>query len=112
MFRFVALAFLSLSVPAVALPLDMQAVNDAQWAQQPKVRGRITPIMIKAQVLLDRARFSPGEIDGKSGENFSKALMAFASYSGLNSSGQLTEEGWRQLTSTSSEALLAVHTRS
>jgi len=110
MFRFVALAFLSLSVPAVALPLDMHAVNDAQWAQRPKVRGRIAPIMIKAQVLLDRARFSPGEIDGKSGENFSKALMAFTSYSGLNSSGQLTEEAWRELTSPSSEPVLVEYT--
>ena len=71
------LAFLLLPVPAVAAPLDMQAVNDARWAQRPTVKGRIAPIMIKAQVLLDRARFSPGEIDGKSGENFRKALMAF-----------------------------------
>src|SRR5215467_175493 len=110
MFRFVALAFLSLSVPAVALPLDMQAVNDAQWAQRPKVRGRIAPIMIKAQVLLDRARFSPGEIDGKSGENFSKALMAFTSYSGSNSSGQLTEKAWRELTSATSEPVLIEYT--
>src|SRR5215471_14384426 len=110
MFRFVALAFLSLSVPAVALPLDMHAVNDAQWAQRPKVRGRIAPIMIKAQVLLDRARFSPGEIDGKSGENFGKALMAFTSYSGLNSTGQLTEEAWRELISADSEPVLTEYT--
>jgi len=93
------LAFLLLPVPAVAVPLDMQAVNDAQWAQRPTVKGRIAPIMIKAQVLLDRARFSPGEIDGKSGENFRKALMAFTSRLGLSSTGQLTEEVWRELTS-------------
>src|SRR6266700_237872 len=93
------LAFLLLPVPAVAVPLDMQAVNDAQWAKRPTVKGRIAPIMIKAQVLLDRARFSPGEIDGKSGENFRKALMAFTSRLGLSSTGQLTEEVWRELTS-------------
>jgi hypothetical protein len=60
------LAFLLLLVPAAAAPLDMQAINDAQWTQKPSGKSRIAPIMIKAQVLLDRARFSPGEIDGKS----------------------------------------------
>jgi len=104
------LAFLLLPVPAVAVPLDMQAVNDAQWAKRPTVKGRIAPIMIKAQVLLDRARFSPGEIDGKSGENFSKALMAFTSRLGLNSTGQLTEEVWRELTSASSDPVLIEYT--
>jgi lipoprotein-anchoring transpeptidase ErfK/SrfK len=112
MFWFVAplLAFLLLPVPTVAGPLDMHAVNDAQWAQRPKVSGRIAPTMIKAQVLLDRARFSPGEIDGKSGENFSKALMAFTSHLGLNSTGQLTEEAWQELTSASSEPVLIEYT--
>jgi lipoprotein-anchoring transpeptidase ErfK/SrfK len=104
------LAFLLLPVPAAAAPLDMHAVNDAQWAQRPTAKGRIAPIMVKAQVLLDRARFSPGEIDGKSGENFSKALMAFASHLGLNSTGQLTEEAWRELTSANSEPVLIEYT--
>src|SRR5436309_13178073 len=104
------LAFLLLPVPAAAAPLDMDAVNDAQWAQRPTAKGRIVPIMIKAQVLLDRTRFSPGEIDGKSGENFSKALMAFASHLGLNSTGQLTEEAWRELTSANSEPVLIEYT--
>src|SRR5947209_14971095 len=104
------LALALLPVPAAAVPLDMQAVNDAQWVQRPTAKGRIAPIMIKAQVLLDRARFSPGEIDGKSGENFSKALMAFASHLGLNSTGQLTEEAWRELTSAHSEPVLIEYT--
>jgi lipoprotein-anchoring transpeptidase ErfK/SrfK len=104
------LAFLLQPVPAVAAPLDMHAVNDAQWAQRPTVKGRIAPIMIKAQVLLDRARFSPGEIDGKSGENFGKALTAFTGHLGLNSTGQLTEEAWRELASTSSEPVLIAYT--
>src|SRR5436853_7284116 len=104
------LAFLLLPVPAVAVPLDMQAVNDAQWAKRPTVKGRIAPIMIKAQVLLDRARFSPGEIDGKSGENFNKALRAFADYSGLSSTEQLTEEVWQELVSTSSDPVLIEYT--
>jgi lipoprotein-anchoring transpeptidase ErfK/SrfK len=111
MFRRVAplLAFLLPPVSAVAAPLDMNAVNDAQWAQRPRAKG-IAPVRIKAQVLLDRARFSPGEIDGKSGGNFSKALMAFTRYSGLNSTGQLTEDAWQELTSAGSEPVLIEYT--
>jgi lipoprotein-anchoring transpeptidase ErfK/SrfK len=104
------LACLCVPVPAVAASLDIQAVNDAQWTQRPTAKGRIAPMMIKAQVLLDRARFSPGEIDGKSGENFSKALKAFTSHLGLNSTGQVTEEAWRELTSASSEPVLIEYT--
>ena len=104
------LAFLLLLVPAAAAPLDIQVVNDAQWTKKSSARGRIAPVMIKAQVLLDRARFSPGEIDGKSGENFSKALRAFADHLGLSSTKQLTEETWQELVSTSQEPVLIEYT--
>jgi hypothetical protein len=43
---------------------------------------------IKAQVLLDRARFSPGAIDGRRGENFSNALRAFQEQNRLKASGR------------------------
>src|SRR6266704_188160 len=102
--------FVFLPVQPAPVPLDMQAVNDAKWAKRHTVKGRIAPIMIKAQVLLDRARFSPGEIDGKSGENFSKALMAFTGHFGLSLTGQLTEEVWRELTSASSDPVLVEYT--
>jgi lipoprotein-anchoring transpeptidase ErfK/SrfK len=110
--------------PAFAAPLDMQAVNDAQWVApndkaQPSRRGksapkvsaeRMTPLLVKAQVLLDRARFSPGEIDGKSGENFKKALAGFAAQAGLPAADDLSEDIWQQLTSTTSEPVLIEYT--
>ena len=104
------LTFVFLAGPAAAAPLDMQAVNDAQWGQSRAAKNQASPTLIKAQILLDRARFSPGEIDGKLGDNFRKALTAFAVNQGLNSTDELTEEVWRELTATSSDPVLTEYT--
>ena len=102
--------FLVLAGSADAAPLELGAVNGAQL-QLPLRRNESTnPTLIRAQVLLDRAHFSPGEIDGKFGDNFKKALMAFATAQGLNSNGELTDEIWQKLTATSSDPVLTKYT--
>src|SRR5436190_22638159 len=54
-------------------PISAQAVNDAQFSPSLKL-DKPTPLMVKVEVLLDRNAISPGQIDGKQGDNARKAI--------------------------------------
>ena len=82
----------------VAGELDLAAVNSAQCTGKSQHDDKIAPLTVKVQVLLDRAHFSPGEIDGKFGENVQKALRAIAEEQGLPADKPLTNEILRMLT--------------
>ena len=109
---YAALGFLSAVGPAAAAPqgLDLQAVNGAEWVPNGDKGKEIDPALIKAQVLLDRARFSPGVIDGHHGENLQNAIKIFEKINELKSDGVLDEEVWRKLTETSAEPVLIEYT--
>ncbi|MDP4023208.1 L,D-transpeptidase [Methylobacterium sp. NEAU 140] len=89
--------------PEPAPPLTAEAINGASFApgkdaERAKGKaGRPDPLLIKTQVLLDRAHFYPGAIDGRDGDNLRKALSAFAVAQGLPATTKLTPDVWDKL---------------
>lgn len=85
------------ALPASAAELTPAVINSAERSAKALSAEKPTPLGVRLQVLLDRAHFSPGEIDGKFGENAKKALRAYAEAQQLPSSEGLTEDLWKQL---------------
>lgn len=87
--------------------LDAASINSAEWKSKGAPQDKIDPATVKLEVLLDRAGFSPGEIDGKLGENALKALRAFAEAKGLAFDGRgPTSEIWDALMATGSDPII------
>ena len=85
------------SPPVLILCAALAALLPAAAAGQPSSAPRSTPVskteqVLAVQVRLDRAGFSPGEIDGRPGGNTSRALKAFQRAQGLEGAGALSPE--------------------
>lgn len=88
-----------------AATLQFDAVNSAEPSGNSFRVDRPTAIGIRLEVLLDRAHFSPGEIDGKFGENAKKALRAYTEAQQSPSSDKLTDAVWKKLAADSQPVL-------
>ena len=75
-----------------------QAVNQASLAGAGAPAAAKADALTRAEVLLARARFSPGVIDGQDGGNLRNAIAAFQQARGLPVSGKLDAEVWSALT--------------
>ncbi|ANY77035.1 hypothetical protein BB934_01380 [Microvirga ossetica] len=94
------------SVLAEGPKLDLDSVNGATWPAKGGKSKEIDPVLVKAQVLLDRARFSPGVIDGHDGDNLKNAIKAFEKAHDLKPDGALDEAVWAKLNEISANPVL------
>jgi lipoprotein-anchoring transpeptidase ErfK/SrfK len=98
-----ALACAFASGTALAAPtLDIETVN----AADPTADKTARPAMLRLQVMLERARFSPGQIDGLDGGNTRIALAGYKAANGLGDGDAIDPKTWSVLTSTGAPALV------
>ncbi len=107
-----ALIFLAPTAEAARPPappkllLTAETVNDVKLAQPvgPKAQGAA---VLRAQILLDRVHFSPGEIDAAYGDNVRKAILAFQKSNGIAATGNVDEPTWAALNREAAPALIS-----
>jgi lipoprotein-anchoring transpeptidase ErfK/SrfK len=95
-FAFATTEPLTAQVSVAAPLLTAELANDAN------LRGEVGPkqhnvAVLRAQILLDRARFFPGEIDASFGSNTRIAISGFQKNNGLPVSGVMDEATWAAL---------------
>jgi len=108
----IAVVLFALALPhaMAAEALNADTVNQAQVSPKSKAGTAPSAVLLRAQVLLDRADFSPGVIDGKAGENARQAIAAFQKARGLRADGKLDQETFAKLVETDSEPALVAYT--
>jgi lipoprotein-anchoring transpeptidase ErfK/SrfK len=92
-----------------AKSLDAKAINGARWDSSFATRKGISPAVIRAEILLARMNFSPGEISGRPGENLNKAITAFAEVQEV-ATNTLDQDLWDKLVSTSDDPVVVDYT--
>ncbi|WP_374604475.1 L,D-transpeptidase family protein [Arenimonas sp.] len=90
-------AALAASTAAVASPSAASGAMAAAEAEASPSDAATARNDLRAQVLLDRAHFSPGEIDGVAGSNQAGAIKAFQRKHGLDETGELDDATWTAL---------------
>jgi lipoprotein-anchoring transpeptidase ErfK/SrfK len=91
--------------PPAPVALTMDSVNAAGTAA-PEPGAKADPAAtLRAQILLDRAHFSSGEIDGAAGSNLREAIAGFQRQRGIKGSGTLDAATWAALNADTAPAL-------
>src|SRR5260370_30101080 len=83
---------------------DAAAVNDPQKHKDVKP-GSVGSAVVRVEILLDRAHFSPGEIDGRFGDNLRTALTGYQAAHRLAATGIADPDTWQSLNIDTAPAL-------
>src|SRR5688572_5455810 len=94
----IAVSFMppAFALSALTGELTPDVVNDATLTAAIS-RGAKGAAVLRGQILLERAHFSPGEIDAVFGNNMKTAVTGFQKSHGLDSTGTIDELTWAAL---------------
>jgi len=84
---------------------DVTAINDPQ-NREGVSQDSAGSAVVRAQILLDHAHFSPGEIDGRWGDNLRVAIVGFQAARMLNASGVVDDDTWKSLDADTAQAVV------
>ncbi|TFW11519.1 murein L,D-transpeptidase [Massilia arenosa] len=106
--QFIFCVVVAIGAPVFAAPqpnLSIDTVNasDKTPAVSAKSRG---PAVLRAQILLDRAHYGVGEIDGGFGSNMRAAITGFQRKRGLEQTGAIGKQTWAALNEDQAPALI------
>ena len=96
-----------LEVPMIVVSASELAhpVDTAAWTAEPVTPEAKRNAMLRAQVLMARAHFSPGVIDGQDGGNVKNAIAAFEAAHALPVDGVMDDQVWNALSKDEQPAL-------
>jgi lipoprotein-anchoring transpeptidase ErfK/SrfK len=94
-------AVLIASVTSLGSPVSTDSISRAveKPTTAPVAPGATGPRVIRAQILLGCARYSPGEIDGRYGEDLAIAIRGYQENHGLKPTGVIDRDMWDLLDS-------------
>jgi peptidoglycan hydrolase-like protein with peptidoglycan-binding domain len=104
-----ATSIMATSIMAAPVPGNLISSEVEQAGTGVVEPGATGPQVIRAQILLDRARFSPGEIDGRYGGDLVIAIKGYQENHGLKPTGVIDAEMWKSL-NTHTGPLLVTYT--
>ena len=101
----VGLAPTAMAATATMTPEAVNATDPAAVVTS----GSTGAAVLRAQILLDRARFSPGEIDAAYGSNMRRAIAGFQASNGIEPTGSMDAATWAALDRDTAPALVSLH---